>query len=395
LGIGGGIITKKLLLAVLLIASLSLGGIADASAAEVGTAQTTTSNTNTLNEDTNNQLKSESNGIKSAETHNNADKYAKRAKTAERSKSNCTQSENKTSEINTTEIKKTEKTRYTHKHRVAKKRVSSQNSVTKQTTNTVNSPVTTTQDLNDDSFTKQNTTLTDKKQVSNENSVTNQTKATVKNTTTKFDPEGKYASSGTTKYKIVKKTIKVKVYKYKRYKIKKKYRYKGKWRYKIYYKYKKVFVGYKYRVTTYKVPIESNVSSANSSSIASLSNSLKGNSEYDTGNKIFNWVRDNINYSFYYNTKYGAANTLKYRQGNCVDHSHLIVALARNAGLKARYVHATAKFTSGNTYGHVWAQILVNGKWIDADATSSQNSFGVIKNWSNAVIHGIYDVLPF
>lgn len=387
---------KKLLFAVLLIATLSLGGIADASAAEAGAAQTTTSNTNTLNEDINNQLKSESDGIKSAETYNNADKYAKRAKTPESSKSNCTQSENNTSEINTTKIKKTEKTRYTHKHRVSKKIVSSQNSVTKLTTNTVNSLVKT-QDSTDDSVTKQSTNLTDKKQVSNENSVTKQIKepATEKNTTIKFDPEGKYASSGTTKYKIVKKTTKIKVYKYKRYKIKKKYRYKGKWRYKVYYKYKKVFVGYKYRVTTYKVPIESNVSSANSSSIASLSNSLKGNSEYDTGNKIFNWVRDNINYSFYYNTKYGAADTLKYRKGNCVDQSHLIVALARNAGLKARYVHATAKFTSGNTYGHVWAQILVNGKWIDADTTSSQNSFGVIRNWSNAVIHGIYDVLPF
>ncbi|MDI6725281.1 MAG: transglutaminase-like domain-containing protein, partial [Methanobacterium sp.] len=126
---------------------------------------------------------------------------------------------------------------------------------------------------------------------------------------------------------------------------------------------------------------------------ASITSGLS--SSYDKAVAIFNWVRDNINYSFYYNTKYGAANTLKYRQGNCVDHSHLIVALARNAGLKARYVHATAKFTSGNTYGHAWAQILVNGKWIDADATSSQNSFGVIRNWSNAVIHGIYDVLPF
>ncbi|PKL66192.1 MAG: transglutaminase family protein, partial [Methanobacteriales archaeon HGW-Methanobacteriales-1] len=37
--------------------------------------------------------------------------------------------------------------------------------------------------------------------------------------------------------------------------------------------------------------------------------------------KIFNWVRDHLAYSFYYNTKYGAVKTLSYRKGNCVDHA--------------------------------------------------------------------------
>ena len=220
----------------------------------------------------------------------------------------------------------------------------------------------------------------------------------MQNTSTKFDPNGKYASSGTVKYKIVKKTIKYKVYKLKKYKYKKWYKYKGKWRYKRYYKYKKVFVGYKYRVKTYKVPITSKTTSnVNSSSVALLAKSLTtgSKSNYDKANKIFNWVRDNINYSFYYNTKYGATNTLKYRKGNCVDHSHLIVALAKSAGLTTRYVHGTAKFTSGNTYGHVWTQILVNGKWYNADATSSKNSLGVIKSWTSAVIKGYYNTLPF
>ena len=112
---------------------------------------------------------------------------------------------------------------------------------------------------------------------------------------------------------------------------------------------------------------------------------------------IFNWVRDNVNYSFYYNTKYGALGTLKNRSGNCVDHTHLLVALARASGIPARYVHGTCNFTSGNTYGHVWAQLLVGDTWYAADATSSRNSLGIVNNWntSSAVIKGIYASLPF
>ncbi|BAM69550.1 conserved hypothetical protein [Methanothermobacter sp. CaT2] len=110
---------------------------------------------------------------------------------------------------------------------------------------------------------------------------------------------------------------------------------------------------------------------------------------------IFNWVRDHIDYSFYYNTRYGALGTLKNRTGNCVDMTHLLVALSRAAGIKARYVHATCTFISGNVYGHVWAQFYLNGSWVNADASSSMNSLGVIKNWKSATIKGYYESLPF
>jgi len=138
-------------------------------------------------------------------------------------------------------------------------------------------------------------------------------------------------------------------------------------------------------------------SKINTSSVRKLAASLtRGTkSKYTKAKKIFNWVRDHIQYKFYYNTRYGASGTLKHRVGNCADHAHLIVALSRDAGLKARYVHAKAHFRSGHWYGHVWAQILVNGKWYTADATSSRNSFGVARNWNRAVIKGIYNKLPF
>ena len=111
---------------------------------------------------------------------------------------------------------------------------------------------------------------------------------------------------------------------------------------------------------------------------------------------LFNWVRDNIGYSFYYNTKYGAAGTLTHMTGNCCDTANLLVALARADGITARYVHGYCDFSSG-WYGHVWAQLYVNGKWYTADATSYSNSLGVIKNWNTATytLYGVYNTLPF
>lgn len=115
---------------------------------------------------------------------------------------------------------------------------------------------------------------------------------------------------------------------------------------------------------------------------------------YAKGVAIFNWVRDNLAYSFYYNTKYGAVGALNVRKGNCVDTTHLIVALSRAAGLPTRYAHGNVRFPSGNTYGHVWAEVWVNGKWYKADGTSSRNTFGYM---SGTVVYfkGYHLSLPF
>jgi transglutaminase-like putative cysteine protease len=138
------------------------------------------------------------------------------------------------------------------------------------------------------------------------------------------------------------------------------------------------------------------VAKPNTSSVAALAKSLKGSTAYDTAVNLFNWVRDNIGYSFYYNTKYGAAGTLTHMTGNCCDTANLLVALARDDGITSRYAHGYCDFSSG-WYGHVWAQLYVNGKWYTADATSYANSLGVVKNWNTATakIYGVYTTLPF
>jgi methionine-rich copper-binding protein CopC len=120
-------------------------------------------------------------------------------------------------------------------------------------------------------------------------------------------------------------------------------------------------------------------------------------SQYTSAAKIYNWVRDNINYAFYYNTQKGALGTLSSRSANCADTAHLMVALERAAGIPARYEHIYAHFSSGNWYGHVIAQVYIDGKWYYADGTSYRNSFGVVKNWNTATFkyEGVYASLPF
>jgi len=123
----------------------------------------------------------------------------------------------------------------------------------------------------------------------------------------------------------------------------------------------------------------------NNSIIQSLAaNITKGlTTDREKATAIFNWVQKNIDYQFYYNTRKGAVNTISAKGGNCVDMSHLSVALYRAAGLAARYVHGECTFTSsGSTYGHVWVQVLIGDTWTVSDTTSSRNSLGVVNNWN-------------
>ncbi len=117
----------------------------------------------------------------------------------------------------------------------------------------------------------------------------------------------------------------------------------------------------------------------------------------DKAKAIFNYVRDTLGYSYYYDTKYGSTGTLTHKKGNCVDHSHLLVAMFRTAGFHARYVHGICHFKSGSTTGHVWTQVKIGKNWVCADAVSYRNSLGKINNWNTKSykIHNTYASLPF
>ena len=114
-----------------------------------------------------------------------------------------------------------------------------------------------------------------------------------------------------------------------------------------------------------------------------ITKSSKNNRE--KAEKIFTFVRDNIQYTNYINTKYGAIRTLKNRAGNCCDQTHLLIALLRTAGIPSRYRKGDCYFVRAKkVIRHVWAEANIDNKWITLDTTHSINVFGKANNWSTA-----------
>lgn len=136
----------------------------------------------------------------------------------------------------------------------------------------------------------------------------------------------------------------------------------------------------------------------NNAKIKSLVKSLTSGltNEVDKAKALFNYVRDAISYSYYYNSRHGAVGTLNAKSGNCVDQANLLIAMYRNAGLKARYVHGNCLFSDGR-FGHVWTQVLIDNTWVVGDPISYKNDLGKIANWNtkNYKLHSRYLSIPF
>lgn len=117
---------------------------------------------------------------------------------------------------------------------------------------------------------------------------------------------------------------------------------------------------------------------------------------WDKARAIYNYVRDEIYYSYYYDTHYGAVGTAHEGEGNCVDQAHLSIALYRASGLPARYVHGRCTF-SDETIGHVWSQVLIGDTWVVSDTINRRNSLGNVVNWNNYnyKLHGYFPSISF
>ena len=87
----------------------------------------------------------------------------------------------------------------------------------------------------------------------------------------------------------------------------------------------------------------------------------------ETAKNIYYWVRDNIQYENYPNTRKGAYKTLKEKSGNCCDQAHLLVALLRADGIPTCYAHGT---------DHWWVVPCIDGKQYHCDPTNKKHDFG-------------------
>lgn len=98
--------------------------------------------------------------------------------------------------------------------------------------------------------------------------------------------------------------------------------------------------------------------------------------------KIYYFVRDEIKFGWVYPQEIPAEEVLKNRKGVCMQKTNLLVAMAREAGLKARfhfmYVHKNAledflpKYAYKrwvDPFPHTFPEIFLNGEWISMEAT--------------------------
>jgi len=95
----------------------------------------------------------------------------------------------------------------------------------------------------------------------------------------------------------------------------------------------------------------------------------KGKTDKAAADRILAYVQKRIVYEGYSNTKYGAYETWKLKRGNCVDSSHLTVALLRAAKIPAIYADKGVY----DQFGHCWpmAYVPYKGKnqWLPGEAT--------------------------
>ncbi len=85
-----------------------------------------------------------------------------------------------------------------------------------------------------------------------------------------------------------------------------------------------------------------------------------------------------------------ASEVAVHREGDCKEFAVLTVALARAAGIPARVVLGLALLRFGTAYGafgHAWAELQVEGRWVVADAALANRDtpvrylpFGVLEN---------------
>lgn len=98
--------------------------------------------------------------------------------------------------------------------------------------------------------------------------------------------------------------------------------------------------------------------------------------------KIYYFIRDEIKFGWVYPQEISAEEVLKNRKGVCMQKTNLLVAMAHEAGLKARfhfmYVHKTVleDFLPEYAYRrwidpfpHTFPEIFLNGNWVSMEAT--------------------------
>ncbi|WP_230867235.1 transglutaminase-like domain-containing protein [Iocasia frigidifontis] len=104
--------------------------------------------------------------------------------------------------------------------------------------------------------------------------------------------------------------------------------------------------------------------------------------DVEKAEKIYYFIRDEIKFGWLFPQAIPVEEVLKNKKGVCMQKANLLVAMAREAGLKARFhfmyvrKNALEDFLPGfaykrwsNPFAHTFPEIHLNGKWVSMEAT--------------------------
>ncbi|TES83952.1 MAG: transglutaminase domain-containing protein [Hadesarchaea archaeon] len=117
-----------------------------------------------------------------------------------------------------------------------------------------------------------------------------------------------------------------------------------------------------------------NLWESDDSTISSEAHELTDNysNYYHKAKQIFDFVKDYLTYVGYGEEEHSALWAYRNREGDCSEHTHLFVALARAAGIPAKHVSGygyQAQYgTDFEQMGHAWAFVYLPGvEWVPID----------------------------
>ncbi|KJS33655.1 MAG: hypothetical protein VR64_02735 [Desulfatitalea sp. BRH_c12] len=109
--------------------------------------------------------------------------------------------------------------------------------------------------------------------------------------------------------------------------------------------------------------------------IKGVANQLRGDTDYETARKIYDWVGQKLIYIGYIKQNRGALYALRHAKGDCTEFACLFAALCRANGVPARviggFVCPNNAVLDLSDY-HNWAEFFADGRWHLADPQRRQ-----------------------
>jgi len=129
---------------------------------------------------------------------------------------------------------------------------------------------------------------------------------------------------------------------------------------------------------------------SNDPAIRELAVSLGGQEE------IYNFVRDNIDYSEDYDDRRMATEVLKTRQGDCLGKSNLLAGLLIAYGYSSKDVMVSMGYVmiKGERRHHAWVEFNSNGKWMVLDPSQFLGNFE-FNRWDRISFYEAYQAFPY